>query len=55
MACNRCPECGKPKDCDEDYCFMCELKETATNKVKQVFHLGGSNVKSARQDVGEQD
>ena len=55
MSCNRCPKCGKPKGCDDDYCFMCELKETATSKVKQVLHIGGSNAESARQSVGEPD
>ena len=26
MGCNKCPICGKPKNCLEAICYECELK-----------------------------
>lgn len=44
MGCRECPECGKPKACDDELCIMCELKEAAIDRAKyimsKVIHKG---------------
>lgn len=45
MGCRNCPKCGRPKDCDDELCIMCELKEASIEKAKsvisKVIHKGG--------------
>jgi len=36
VACRVCPECGRPKDCMDELCIVCELKGAAVDKVKSV-------------------
>jgi hypothetical protein len=49
MGC-RCPNCNKPKDCDEELCAMCELKEAVKKKVDKVFHRRGNDSDNTRSD-----
>ena len=32
----KCPKCGRPKACDDELCIMCELREDAIEKVKNL-------------------
>ena len=52
MGCRIC-KCGRPKDCNDDLCIMCELIEDAKDKVKKVF--GGNHDKSIGQRPGEEN
>ena len=45
MGCE-CPKCRRPKDCNDELCVMCELKETVVKNVKSIVtkitHKGGN-------------
>jgi hypothetical protein len=35
MACP-CPNCGRPKDCEDELCVMCELKAEVKAKIHAI-------------------
>ena len=49
MACRVCHKCGRPKDCYDELCIMCELKDGIVEKVKTAVKIlkGDANEKSA--------
>ena len=60
MACRNCPKCGRPKNCDDELCVVCELKEIALEAPKVIFNRiiskrGSNHEESAGQGTGGSD
>ena len=39
MGCRNCPKCGRSKDCNDELCIVCELKENLKDKAKKILKI----------------